>query len=93
MTDPERNGFLRRVKQLEQINRDLELNARRWRRLTVAGTAALLILFLLTAAVLTTREQDACKDADYFRWKLENQREQGGFERTGPSGLIGREIE
>jgi len=93
MTDSEKADFLQRITQLEQINSELQLTAWRLRLFSVAGTAGLLILFLLTAAVLTMREQDARKDADYFRWNLEKQRQDRNFDRTLSPGPVSGGIE
>jgi hypothetical protein len=93
MTDPERDGYLERVKHLEHINIELELTVRRWRGLSLAGIGGLVVLFLLTAAVLSWREQGARKDADYLRWRLENRREQRDFQPTASPALVGGETE
>ena len=93
MTDPEKAAFQQRVKQLEQLNSELQLTARRLRLFSIAGTAGLLVLFLLTAAVLAWREDTARKDADYLRWRLEDQRNQRNVERPAYPGPVGRDVE
>jgi hypothetical protein len=93
MTDTERDALLKRVKQLERINKELNAVARRWRQLATAGTVVLLLLFLLTAGVLTWREREVRTEADYLRMKLDNQREQRDFSGSGSVGLAGREVE
>jgi len=93
MTDTEKDALLQRIKQLEQVNEELNLIARRWRHLCMAGTVVLFLIFLLTAGVMMTREQDLRKEADNLRIKLEGRKEQRELPRTGPSALGGQDIE
>ena len=93
MTDTQKDVLSKRIEFLERLNKELELIAHRWRWLAVAGTGLLFVIFILTAVILTIREQDARRDADYLRLKPQDQKERREQERANQLGRTGQEVE